>query len=40
VKQMGADKTRRRAFLKTFWADAHAALLHTWEPTEVAEALF
>jgi hypothetical protein len=38
--QTGSSEVERRAFLNTFHIQARAAMIHDWEPVEVAEALF
>ncbi len=40
IAQTGASEIKRRAFLNAFHMEAHAALIHVWEPVEVSEALF
>jgi len=40
MAQTGAGEVERREFLNAFYMEARAALVHYWEPVEVAEALF
>lgn len=40
MAQTGTGEVERRQFLNAFHVEARAALIHDWEPVEVAEALF